>query len=926
MKGCKIRTRRPMNFFLLNLLLLSHSISAEFVSIGEYYTYTNDGQVETYDGPRTDVIDITTYRYHETTFNLKEIENALGHINRYNNYNIFGRAELLEDENGVQSILSYTAQGWLKSFTIKHPADSSKDTTTTYNYDAIGQLTCITTPNGIHTKYIYDETRRLKNIVEGAASCEEESTNRNYLEYIRDDAGNITDEIVYHDQDGDAQTNSIQSYHLKRTYDEFNRLLEIQEADIDGDANLEITRFIYDPNSYLTKTFNPQQEVHTQYPDALGRIDYETNAKYATVDYQYDAAGRLSRVIDPEQANNGTYTEFHYNFADMLTEVSSPETGTTIYNPDEAGNIVQISTPNGTTNYTYDEINRLTAVTFQNAPQENINYIWDDESSGSFHKGKLSRIQYEHGEITYDYDHRGNIINRKDIIDGHSFSVEYGYNSDDQLEAISLPHNLQIHYIYNNNDGKLSDIEATFDGSTQSLASNIKYLPFGPIASYKFGNQLERTLIYDTNYRLLGISTPGIQDVTYGFYADSTVEQIIDNLVPGASQFFNYDAVDYLKYASGAYGVLTYDYDEVGNRISKIANGTTDSYLYQPGTQLLDEIIAEQNIDIGVDSVGNIISKNSDSYAYNQQNRMISATVNGSTTNYGYNPLGQRVFKKNANTTLYFVYDLAGNLLLEADIDGGVKVAYVYMDGQRLAIHKLSIDYQGYWYYIHNDHLNTPRVLTDQGQNVVWAANYTPFGLAITTTDVIENNLRFPGQYFDEETGFHYNYNRTYDPSLGRYLQSDPIGLEGGINTYGYVYQNPLIYTDPYGLDVYLCKQPAFGIPNNPIDHHWLKTDKHQSGMGPVKSDCGNAGNQSGDYPGDPVQTCDHSERDMEGATCEKLNNIDENIVDERIAPGQPLGRWSPWNQCQSFARDVINDARTGCRQTRRGVRCPSVF
>ena len=103
-------------------------------------------------------------------------------------------------------------------------------------------------------------------------------------------------------------------------------------------------------------------------------------------------------------------------------------------------------------------------------------------------------------------------------------------------------------------------------------------------------------------------------------------------------------------------------------------------------------------------------------------------------------------------------------------------------------------------YYIHNDHLGTPRVVTDQLRDVKWRADYRPFGEAILHAEDIEMPLRMPGQYYDSETGLHYNYFRDYDPGLGRYIQSDPIGLAGGLNTYNYAYMNPLAGIDPYGL------------------------------------------------------------------------------------------------------------------------------
>ena len=102
-------------------------------------------------------------------------------------------------------------------------------------------------------------------------------------------------------------------------------------------------------------------------------------------------------------------------------------------------------------------------------------------------------------------------------------------------------------------------------------------------------------------------------------------------------------------------------------------------------------------------------------------------------------------------------------------------------------------------YYIHNDHLATPKVLTDQNQTVVWTADAAPYGDA-TTTGTVVFNLRFPGQYFDQETGLHYNYYRYYDPTTGRYITSDPIGLDGGLNTYAYVENNSVNFIDPLGL------------------------------------------------------------------------------------------------------------------------------
>ena len=82
---------------------------------------------------------------------------------------------------------------------------------------------------------------------------------------------------------------------------------------------------------------------------------------------------------------------------------------------------------------------------------------------------------------------------------------------------------------------------------------------------------------------------------------------------------------------------------------------------------------------------------------------------------------------------------------------------------------------------------------------MVWEARYKAFGEAEIITNEVENPLRFPGQYYDAETGLHQNFHRDYNPALGRYVEADPIGMWGGLNVYGYVYQDPISYFDSEG-------------------------------------------------------------------------------------------------------------------------------
>ncbi len=106
-------------------------------------------------------------------------------------------------------------------------------------------------------------------------------------------------------------------------------------------------------------------------------------------------------------------------------------------------------------------------------------------------------------------------------------------------------------------------------------------------------------------------------------------------------------------------------------------------------------------------------------------------------------------------------------------------------------------------YQLHTDQLATIHTITDKDQTIVWRGEHDAFGQTYATIEALDNPLRFLGQYEDEETGLHYNWHRYYNPATGRYIASDPIGLAGGLNTFGYVDSNPLRFLDMTGLSIY---------------------------------------------------------------------------------------------------------------------------
>jgi RHS repeat-associated protein len=219
-------------------------------------------------------------------------------------------------------------------------------------------------------------------------------------------------------------------------------------------------------------------------------------------------------------------------------------------------------------------------------------------------------------------------------------------------------------------------------------------------------------------------------------------------------------------------------------------------------------------------------------------------------------------------------------------------------------------------YYVASDHLSRPVMMTDDTKAIVWQATFLPFGAVHTITGSAANDNRFPGQYYQLESGLNYNWHRQYDPSLGRYTQPDPLGLIDGPSRYAYAKNSPLVYTDPKGLAVYY-KCRAAEIALGLVEHCWLETDTKSGGMG------GNpdiSPGQEYEYLGSKVQINDHSKDKATRSTL--MINTDEQCVNKELEIGKPLGTFfPPFNDCQSFARGVMSR----CRIKRRTIVGPQL-
>jgi RHS repeat-associated protein len=403
-------------------------------------------------------------------------------------------------------------------------------------------------------------------------------------------------------------------------------------------------------------------------------------------------------------------------------------------------------------------------------------------------------------------------------------SVGYDYDTQGRLAQITYPSGKTTAYAYDAN-GRPAAVSV--DG--QPLLSAASYQPFGPVSGWTRadGSPYQRTFDLDGRLQsLLFANNPRV--LQYDLASQITGYRTALN--PAIDQSFTYDAAGRVTGFTDATGSKTYAYDASGNRAGMTAtapDGTAAAYPYaiDPATnRLLQAQGPGWAKAYAYDAAGNTTADGTYSFAYDAKGRLSQANGPGMAASYRYNSLGYRTAKTVNGAATRFVYDPQGKLLGEYDGAGNLVQENIYL--AELPVGIVQPDPANPWqaalYAAYTDQLGAVRVVWNAAGRAVWQwKSAGPFGDGAAAGDprstgrTFTQNLRFPGQYRDAETGLYYNLARYYDPQTGRYTQPDPIGLDGGINPYAYVGGNPVSWVDPYGLFAILWPvAPPVGFPN----------------------------------------------------------------------------------------------------------------
>ncbi|MEO0419085.1 MAG: RHS repeat-associated core domain-containing protein [Pseudomonadota bacterium] len=746
------------------------------------YTWDANGRLLSENGPLAAVgaqDDLTTFTY-DASGNMLSQTNALGHVTTYAGHDANGRPGSMTDANGAVTQFTYDLLGRVETITVKHPSNPALDATTSMTYDAVGNVTQMTLPGTSALTMAYDANNRLTSMT--SASGER-------FDYAYDVMGNVERETVVR---GDGSTSRL----IRRQFDELGRLIG-ERLGVKQPVKLG-----YDRVDNLTSLTDEIGFATTSSFDALDRVASVVAPDGGSQGSTYDEQNNPLTFTDPISVT----TQFTYNgFGDVIQEVS-PDRGTSAYEYDAAGRMTKSTDGRGQViDYTRDILGRVTRMEPVGRPaSELIEYVWDAGGlAGSYETGRLAKVVDGSGTTLFQYDHRGNRTAKQQVI-GTSAAAQLAYEYDvaDRITQITYPSGRLVRYGYDAY-GRVNLVETKQTAASpawETIADNHDYEPFGPAKAMDLGNGLAVANDWGTDGRLAArrlYTSVGGTDLSHLAYRRDDAGRI------GA-------IADYVNPA----GSVIYGYDEVGRLELAVSDGAStgsESYTYTNGTnQLASFTDANGTRTISYDARGNTVSEarpggTAVTATYDGHGRLATYDrTNIGVQTYTYNGLGDRVRVDKPTGTRHFVYDAWGRVVAEYGASASdVKAEFIWAlppaandnspfgGGDHiagyapLALVAENASSQLELYRVHGNHLGVPVVTTNAAGQVVTPGN-----------DFLRPG--FPGQS-EVLSDLYYNRARDYDPSTGRYIQADPIGLGGGSNPYVYAFADPVNLIDPSG-------------------------------------------------------------------------------------------------------------------------------
>ncbi len=533
-----------------------------------------------------------------------------------------------------------------------------------------------------------------------------------------------------------------------------------------------------------------------------------------THNYYYDAQHRLCRYSEPESGD----TLYAYDAAGQLKDTSAGEA---------LGTGCGTMTPVKRSTMYYDILgqNYYTDV-WTNATQDIIKTFDVEGNITSLVRGLGSGgAGVDRVDWVYSYDNMNNLTSEVLSLEGgtKTYPMYYGYDADGYMVSRELPSGRTLTLI-NDGLGRMNKITqsvaATGEGTGQEgpdpkqvYARDVSYHPSGAISGMEYGNG--QLFTQTLNARLQPehlLSQKGSTkalDLTYGYDVRGKVMGITNGAITGDNRTYSYDALGRLTSATGPWGNSAYKYDALGNILEKTVGARTIGMDYNVTTNRLDfhvdkdgsgNDIPGTSVSLGYDTQGNVTQLGGQYFTYSLNNQ--PTALYGSTGgSYLYDGNKKRVRAVVDGKTIYNVYDASGTLVHVDEATDGKFTDY---------IGKIARVTNGGWAtWLHMDHLGSANTGTDMWGQVTWREKYTPYGTTLINPASNNDQAGFTGHIKDSTTGLTYMQARYYDPLIGRFLSTDPVGFTPDkpqmFNRYAYTWNDPINNTDPDGECGPLC-------------------------------------------------------------------------------------------------------------------------